>query len=286
MPRRKLLTRRRFLKLTAGASLVGAGTFLYTWRVEPHWVEIVRRDLPVKNLSEALVGKTLVQISDLHIGPVVDDDYMSEALARVSALRPDILAITGDLMTCRANEQVGHVMHILQHLQPARIATLAVPGNHDYGHGWRQTATAAELFQRLDERGIRVLRNESIDIEGLQIVGLDDLWSRRFAPERILPTLQRDAPAIVLCHNPDAADRPVWSSYQGWILCGHTHGGQCKAPFFRPPLIPVRNKRYTAGEVDLHDGRKLYINRGLGYLRRVRFNARPEITQFTLQRVA
>jgi predicted MPP superfamily phosphohydrolase len=67
-------------------------------------------------------------------------------------------------------------------------------------------------------------------------------------------------------------------------LSGHTHGGQIKPPFLDPPIIPVRNKRYTAGKFDLGDGRFMYINRGLGYLRRVRFNARPEITVFTLKR--
>ena len=51
-----------------------------------------------------------------------------------------------------------------------------------------------------------------------------------------------------------------------------------------PPLLPVTNRRYTSGEFDLFDGRSLYVNRGLGYLRRVRFNARPEITQFTLRK--
>ena len=49
-------------------------------------------------------------------------------------------------------------------------------------------------------------------------------------------------------------------------------------------MLPVKNQRYTAGEFDLGDGRWLYINRGLGYLRRVRFNVRPEITVFDLQR--
>jgi len=49
-----------------------------------------------------------------------------------------------------------------------------------------------------------------------------------------------------------------------------------------PPILPTKNKRYTAGEFDLGDGRRMYINRGLGHLIRVRFNVRPEITAFTL----
>jgi predicted MPP superfamily phosphohydrolase len=51
-----------------------------------------------------------------------------------------------------------------------------------------------------------------------------------------------------------------------------------------PPLLPVRNRRYTSGVIEISGGRSLYINRGLGYLRRVRFNVRPEITVFELTR--
>ena len=69
-----------------------------------------------------------------------------------------------------------------------------------------------------------------------------------------------------------------WENYHGWILSGHTHGGQCKPPFLPPPLLPVRNVRYTAGEFALDGNRRLYINRGVGHLLRVRFNMRPEVT--------
>jgi hypothetical protein len=97
-----------------------------------------------------------------------------------------------------------------------------------------------------------------------------------------MPLLNPAEAALVLCHNPDAADEPVWAGYRGWILAGHTHGGQCKPPFLPPPLLPVKNRRYTCGAFDLGDGRNLYISRGLGYLRRVRFGVRPEITLFRL----
>ncbi|HEY9229692.1 MAG TPA: hypothetical protein VIP11_23785, partial [Gemmatimonadaceae bacterium] len=70
---------------------------------------------------------------------------------------------------------------------------------------------------------------------------------------------------------------------EGWFLAGHTHGGQCKAPFLPPPLLPVRNRRYVSGIVDVAQGRTLYISRGVGHLIRARFNVRPEITVFTLR---
>jgi predicted MPP superfamily phosphohydrolase len=92
--------------------------------------------------------------------------------------------------------------------------------------------------------------------------------------------------AIVLVHNPDAADQQKWPGYTGWMLAGHTHGGQCKAPFLPPPLLPVQNKDYVSGAIPVSGDpvRTLYISRGVGHLIRARFNARPEIAVFTLRR--
>ena len=62
------------------------------------------------------------------------------------------------------------------------------------------------------------------------------------------------------------------------------HGGQVKPPFLKPPILPVKNKRYSSGKIDLDNGRTLYINRALGCLWQVRFNVRPEITIFILEK--
>jgi predicted MPP superfamily phosphohydrolase len=267
----------------AGTFAAGAaGVGLYTWRVEPHWVEVVRRDMPVPGLPAALEGKTLAHVSDLHVGPQVDDDYLSAALRRVSSLQPDVVAITGDFMSCSGGEQVDHAARVLENLSPPPLGCFAALGNHDYGHGWADAEVAGRLAVRLDGLGIRLLRNASADAGGLRVVGLDDLWGPNFRPADVLPAVRPGEPAVVLCHNPDAADLPVWGSFRGWVLAGHTHGGQCKPPFLRPPMLPVKNRRYTAGAFDLGDGRWMYINRGLGHLLRVRFNVRPEITLFRL----
>jgi predicted MPP superfamily phosphohydrolase len=113
-------------------------------------------------------------------------------------------------------------------------------------------------------------------------VGLDDLWARQFHPQDVLRNLDRSRGAIALSHNPDAVDLPVWGDYQGWILAGHTHGGQCKPPFLPPPILPVKNRRYTSGEFQLAGNRQLYVSRGVGHSLPVRFNARPEVTLFRL----
>ena len=80
-----MLSRRQFL-YAAGAS-AAAGTGFYTWRIEPHWLEIVRRQLPIRGLPDALAGRTLVQLSDIHVGPARRRRLRVECVRRVAALR-------------------------------------------------------------------------------------------------------------------------------------------------------------------------------------------------------
>ena len=286
MPLGSLVGRRQFVRLAAAGMLSGVATGLYAWRVEPHWVEVVRRDLPILGLPPALQGQTLVQLSDLHVGPEVDDGYLADCFALVNELEPAVVAITGDFMTCDRDEQLPRTLRLLERLRPGRLGSVAVLGNHDYGRHHGSPALADRLARGLRDQGVSVLRNERQTLGGLTFVGVDDLWSRRCGPGKALAGLKAGEPAVTLCHNPDGADEPGWGTYRGWILAGHTHGGQCKPPFLAPPRLPVRNPRYVAGEVDLGDGRRLYINRALGHLLRVRFNVRPEITAFRLTRSA
>ncbi len=280
--KKRVITRRRFL-LASGALAASVG--LYTWRIEPHWVEVVHRDLPIAHLPESLIDCRLVQLSDLHVGPVVDADYITSAVQSIAQLEPDIVVLTGDLMTCKRSEQVDAATRVMEQLPLGRLATLGVLGNHDYGKGYQFEDTADLLTSRLSNLGIEVLSNETRHVDGLQVVGVDDLWAPRFDLDSAMEKLDPKRPSLALSHNPDSADRPGWGDFKGWILCGHTHGGQCRFPYLTPPILPVQNKRYTSGEIDLGDGRRLYINRGLGYLRRVRFCARPEITVFRLTTV-
>ncbi len=263
----------------------GLGALGYAVGWEPEWLEVVHRDLPIRGLPAALDGRSLVQLSDLHIGPRVDSRYIAETFARVAALQPDIVVMTGDWVTYRGPAQLEELSRLLERFPRGRLGSLGILGNHDYGFKWRMPEVADQIATRLDAAGVRVLRNEAIDVAGLTVVGLEDLWGPNFtpSPELLAPS---DSARLVLCHNPDAADLPIWEGYQGWILAGHTHGGQCKPPFLPPPILPVDNPRYTAGEIAVAGARRLYISRGVGYLIRARFNVRPEVTHFRLTRAS
>jgi predicted MPP superfamily phosphohydrolase len=279
------LTRRRALKALTAAASSATVLGLYTWRVEPHWLEFTYPVLPIASLQRQLQGCTLAQISDLHVGPKVDDAYVVESLGRVEKLNPDFVVITGDWITYRSRNQLEQLRRIVGHIPHGRLGTVGILGNHDYGFNWNMTDVADEIAKIARDAGVTLLRNQAFTAAGLQFLGLDDLWSPRFDPAALLAEKGSDASTLVLCHNPDAADRPVWGQYRGWILAGHTHGGQCKPPFLPPPLLPVKNKRYTAGEFGLPGNRRMYISRGVGHLLRVRFNVRPEIPIFRLRRV-
>jgi len=277
------MSRRRFLRVSAAAAASAFGLGVYAWQVEPHWLEIVRRPLPVDGLPPALHGRTLAQLSDIHVGTRVADSYVTSTFERVRSLAPDIVVYSGDFVSHHENVFV-HAERMYRDAPRGRLGTFGIFGNHDYGPGWSHPEVAERLGATLRDLGVRLLRNEVAEVAGLQIAGMDDLWARRFDPIRTLAALDRHRPSIVLSHNPDTVDRPGWETYRGWILAGHTHGGQCKPPFLPPPLLPVQNLRYTSGAFELPGDRRLYISRGVGHLTQVRFNVRPEVTIFELQK--
>lgn len=259
--------------------LAGGALGCYVWRIEPHWVEVVHKPMPLPDLPDSLEGKRLVLISDLHMGGRVDTEYLIAAAKRINGLAPDILAICGDLVDNGSKGAMENAKRVLDHLNPGALGSVCVLGNHDYGKGWNKPHVAQKVADLYRNKGFTLLRDQCVEIQGLPISGAEDFWGPNYSVSKSLIPSQR---GIALCHNPDLADQPIWGGFQGWILSGHTHGGQCKPPFLDPPLLPVNNKRYTAGEIPLSNDKTLYITRGLGYLLRVRFNVRPEITVFTL----
>lgn len=279
---RKLIQRRHFLRMLGAGACAGLGMGIYTWRIEPHDLELVQRALPIANLPKHLSNRLLVQISDLHIGPRVDDNYLLRCFDCVSRLSPDFVAYTGDFISYEGAD-LSHARRMMSRLPHGRLGTAGVLGNHDYGSKWAHAEVADGLCETASETGIHMLRNQRIELEGLGFIGMDDLWARRIRIKTALAGIQPDQANVVLCHNPDSADREGWENYSGWILAGHTHGGQCKPPFLPPPVLPVSNRHYVAGEYPLSGGRRMYINRGVGHLLQARFNVRPEITLFRLE---
>lgn len=277
------MKRRKFIQRTFwGTAGIGFLTGLYTWQIEPFWLEFVKRKMPIANLPDHLIGKTLVQISDIHIGNRFDYNYIIDSFKKAQKFNPDFVVYTGDYVSYENKKQFEQLDEVLKHTVKGKIGTVGILGNHDYGKNWSEQNVADKISQQLTNAGIEVLKNEQVNISGLNIIGFDDYWALNFAPEKVMKKYDKNKANLLLCHNPDVCDLDIWNGYQGWILSGHTHGGQCKPPFLKAPMLPVKNKRYSQGEIDLNDGRILYVNRAVGHLWQIRFNVRPEITIFEL----
>jgi hypothetical protein len=240
--------------------------------------------MPIQNLPKALIGKTVMQISDIHVGNNFDYQYVIDSFKEAALLQPDFVVYTGDFVSYESKEQFKQLKEVMKFAVKGTLGTAGILGNHDYGEDWLEQEVADEITTILENAEITILSNQQIEMNGLNIIGIDDYWGINFNPDKIMSKYDAKKANIVLCHNPDVCDLNVWHNYKGWILSGHTHGGQVKPPFLKPPILPVENKRYSAGKIDLYDGRTLYINRALGNLFQVRFNVRPEITIFKLSK--
>lgn len=240
---------------------------------------VVDVTVPIADLPAALRGFTIVQLSDIHVGPTIKRGYLEAIVRRVNSLDADMIAITGDLID-------GSVEQLRDHAAPlgelrARHGTYCVTGNHEYYHG--ANAWIAE-WRKL---GLRVLLNENAVLshggEQLLVGGVTDYGAHHYDEAH-----RSDASAAGSCGTPVAvkillAHQPrsvVAASAAGFDvqLSGHTHGGQ-----FLPwnVFVPLQQPS-VAGLERLHNI-WLYVSRGTGYWGPpLRFFAPSEITRLRL----
>ena len=282
----KLVTRRSFLRRGMAASVAGLG--VYAFGIEPHWISVEHHDLPILDLPDQLTGATAVQISDLHIGRRVSESYLRQQFEYIDSLNPDFVFFTGDYLDDATSWHTEKGIELLPHMPRGKLGTACVLGNHDFGQRSelaKNLPNTQRLIRAFEEQGLNLLQDDIIEMSGLNVAGLPDLWHGNFKNESardVIASTIGNGPTITLSHNPDTVDLPIWDGYQSWILCGHTHGGQCRFPIIGAPRLPVANRTYVSGKYQIQGGHQLYISRGVGHSTRVRFMARPEITVFRL----
>ena len=284
------VSRRHFLR-NLGIGLAGPSLgAAYAVQIEPYWPQFHELPMLVKNLPAAFEGMRIAHLSDLHVSNGVPVSYIRAVIREVNRLRPDIAFVTGDLVT----RHEGWIDEACEAVATLEVPTYVSLGNHDYGqlsYKGRTIEVAQELQRRLQAAGQTVLRNTAVRLrrgaEHVWIMGLEDLWSGRFAPAQAFATIDSiaaPAPVIALSHNPDTA--AALDTYgASWIFAGHTHGGQIRVPGYGALLLPVQDKRLQQG---LHQFPKsqLYISRGVGFLARARLFCRPEVPIFTMTRAS
>jgi predicted MPP superfamily phosphohydrolase len=241
---------------------------------------VVEVEVPIDGLPTALHGYTIVQISDIHVGPTIKHGYLTAIVDKVNALGPDAIAITGDLVD-------GSVQRLAAHTAPlarlvARDGAFFVTGNHEYYSG------AKAWIVELRRLGLTVLVNEHVlcerDGEALMIAGVTDFTAHLFDPSQRSDARAAAAGArravsarILLAHQPRSAPAAAEAGFD-LQLSGHTHGGQ----FFPWNLFVPLQQPFTAGLNRLSQ-LWVYTSRGTGYWGPPkRFGAPSEITRVRL----
>ena len=288
---------KRRLFLTAGVSVLGVaasgcGASVYSYDIEPAWIEINTLSLHLSRLDPHFDNYRIVQLSDIHSDLMwMDKPRLEHIVQLVNDQQPDIVAITGDFISGIVNDKKLAALTPLRSLR-ARDGVFAVLGNHDHwAEPWGEPVRIRRLLQdcgihELNDRVHTLQRAGSM----LHFVGLDDLWpdsdyippiwSHRDRLTRIVEGLPSAGTVILLVHEPDFADIAASVGRVDLQLSGHTHGGQVRIPFYGALRLPPLGQRYPSGLY--RSGSMLhYTNRGVGMVSPlVRFNCRPEITVF------
>ncbi len=276
-------SRRGFLKafgqMVLGGSMALAGGYGYSTQIEPGWLTVERVEVPLKNLKSGLEGFKIVQLSDIHLHPYTQLEFVQQAVARVNTLQPDLVVLTGDYVLESA-DSIFELAPTLAGLN-AKYGIFTIFGNHDL---WTNETV---VRRGLQQAGLPLLVNEGLALgvgkEILYLAGLDDGWSGQLDLEAALAQWPSAAPTILLAHEPDLADIFALDGRISLQLSGHSHGGQVRLPGIGAPILPHLGRKYDQGLYRVGD-MWVYTNRGLGLGPiPTRFNCPPEITEITLR---
>lgn len=231
--------------------------------------------VPIKDLPKELSGFTIVHLSDLHLEEYKAPDHIPYIVDTVNGLKPDLVAITGDLI----EDDICKSPWFCKQMQrfKATHGVTAITGNHEFYAG------IENFIEFAKHSNIKILRNQSMTIAGsVQIIGLDDRDGRRFGGkgpdlEAAMKNCDPAKPMILLNHRPDDFDKAVEKGVD-LQLSGHTHAGQI------PPMdfLVWLYYKYPAGLFE-HNGSYIYTSYATGYWGPpMRFLSRCEIVKITL----
>jgi predicted MPP superfamily phosphohydrolase len=253
--------RRVFVSRVVAASAAAATIGIGAGGVRSALGEITKPEVPVRlqRLPKALDGFRIVQLSDVHIGPLLGSRFLRAVVDETNRMRPDLIVITGDLVDGSVAE-IGSAVKLLGGLR-ARHGVYFVTGNHEYYSGYEQWVTF------LERGGIPVLMNQCVPIggpgrgAGFDLLGVPDQHAVGIRPNMQLAAAGRDPERelIVLAHQPVQIEQSLQVN-AGLQLSGHTHGGQMQ-PFGQ---IVSLVQPYVAGLHREHDT-QIYVSRGTGF---------------------
>ncbi|MFN2422837.1 MAG: metallophosphoesterase [Cryomorphaceae bacterium] len=247
-------------------------------------------------------GLRVVHISDIHIGSFFNNhEAVAEGVAKVNALKPDLILFTGDMVNNYAEELEGWEP-VLSKLK-ARYGKYSIMGNHDYGDYVKWSSAEAReanikrLHQYHGELGFKLLLNENVkfapegESEPLEIIGVENWGQGGFSKYGKLGKAMEETDSkrfqILMSHDPSHWDAEVrGDTAVDLTLAGHTHGMQFGVEI--PGIVkwsPVKYRYPRWGGLYTEGSQHVYVNRGFGYIGFPgRVGMAPEITLIELSK--
>lgn len=260
--------------LAGAATLAGADVL---W--EPGHPELVEKEVLIPGLGAAFDGYRIGLLADIHWPRNIHRDFVRDAAETLVGAKPDLIVIPGDICDLKrhpAKLVIGDAFDGFR----APDGVLGTLGNHDHGDG-----RVNEIRRAIAKTPIELIDGDHRVIERagerLVIGGVGDYRWNPMRPE-VAFFGAPDGPRILLAHNPDQPVDERWEVPVALTLCGHTHGGEIRMPFYGALAMPIKHKWMDAGMKRTPNG-PVYVNRGLGSPRRARFRCRPELTVLTLR---
>jgi predicted MPP superfamily phosphohydrolase len=197
------------------AILASVGGFL-----NASWLRVTRVNVKLPHLPPAWDGKEVVLMSDLHLGNIRGAGFMRRVVNKVRSLKPYAVFVSGDMFDGPKADYDRLVEPCRELSAPAGV--YFVTGNHE------EFTDRAKFVAAIERAGLRVLHNEKVTVEGLQIVGVHD--SEAVEPEIFRKILQdaaldRRQASILLAHRPSNLSIPEAAGISLQVS-GHTHKGQ------------------------------------------------------------
>lgn len=266
------VSRRAFL---GGSAALAGGVVVDACGVEPRWLDVTLHEHRVTGLPYSMDGFTIAQVTDAHLKELgLVERAVHEALG---AHDVQLLALTGDLID--TPEKLVLLREFCGSVTRTGMALLATLGNWEH---WAKV-TREDLINAYSSTGARLLVNEAVTLEGLQIVATDDSTAGQVRLNHLGP--DRGKPRLLLTHSPELFDRlPNALGPIALGVAGHTHGGQVRFGSSVVPFVPGGSGRFVAGWYETPVG-PAYVSRGTGTsIAPVRFTCRPELPIFRLRR--
>ncbi len=241
-------------------------------------IEVSSHDVYIDDLPAAFDGYRVAFLTDTHVAGFVRRDFYRQVVAATNRFDPDLILLGGDFVTWRRH--IPLMAEVLLTDLHARDGLLAVLGNHDY---W---ANGDEVKAAMTAKGVTFIINRSHILRRngaeLPVVGIDEVYRGEPDPDAAFAGVKR-GPCIGVTHHPDMIDG-LDGRRIDLLVCGHTHGGQIRFPFFGPVVVPSQHEgRYAAGFRRV-GGVLMYVSRGIGAIPPIRILCRPEVATFTLRR--